>query len=121
MSANNTTSATSLDRTVASRDHSMPPGETARRAVLARPKARMNRKATVLIAEVALTTLSYFLSVWVLYDSGGRGPLLALRALPVVLALRSACLYWLGPFRSSLRHASIHELIAIAKAITLST
>ena len=121
MSANNTTSATSLDRTVASRDHSLPAGETARRAVLARPKARMNRKATVLIAEVALTTLSYFLSVWVLYDSGARGPLLALRALPVVLALRSACLYWLGPFRSSLRHASIHELIAIAKAITLST
>src|SRR5262249_61557207 len=107
----------SFDRTVPSRHHSLPAGEPARRAVLARPKGRMNRKATVLIAEVALTALSYFLSLWVLYDSGARGPLLALRALPVVLALRSACLYWLGPFRFSLPPPPTHPLITLPTPI----
>jgi len=122
MKVNNTTSpVTPADAFLAPPNSGSSTTEMSNRATLLPPKFRISRGVTVLAAETALTALSYLLSIWVLYDSGERGQFVALRALPLVLVLRSACLYLLGPFRSSLRHASIHELVAIGKAVTLSS
>ena len=122
MRINNTTSSVRpTARFLACRISSSSMPEASNRTALLPRQFRIGRGLAVLAAEIALTALSYLLSIWVLYDSGARGQFVALRALPAVLALRSVCLYFLGPFRSSLRHASIHELVAIAKAVTLSS
>ena len=75
----------------------------------------------VLLAEIVLAGFSFLLTSWILYDAATRSDLPLVADLFIVLASRSAFLYLLGPFRSSLRHAGVHELLGITKAISLSS
>ena len=75
----------------------------------------------VLMTEIALAALSFLLTAWILYDPAARSELPLTADLLIVVGLRSACLYLLGPFRSSFRHAGVHELLAITKAVCLSS
>jgi FlaA1/EpsC-like NDP-sugar epimerase/dTDP-4-amino-4,6-dideoxygalactose transaminase len=78
------------------------------------------KKRSVLLAlEVALTGLSLLLSVWILKSPLGQ--YLSIANFLVVLSIRFAFLYFLGPYKSSLRFASVHDLIGIVQAISLSS
>src|SRR5262245_29633781 len=65
----------------------------------------------VLIAEIVLAGFSFLLTSWILYDAATRSELPLAADLFIVLGSRSAFLYLLGPFKSSLRHAGVHELL----------
>ena len=82
---------------------------------------RWKPSALVLAGEVALAGFSFLLAGRILYDPAARSELPLTLDLLIVLFARSACLYWLGPFKSSLRHAGVHELLGIAKAISASS
>jgi len=81
---------------------------------------RVQRLVLVLGAEAALCGVSFLLSVGIL-KNGLPGQWALQFLLLIALPLRTIFLYLLGPFRSSLRHGSVHELLGITKAITLST
>src|SRR5262249_9777885 len=84
-------------------------------------QTRWRPSVLVLMAEITLAALSFLLTAWILYDSAARSELPLTADLLIVVGLRSACLYLLGPFRSSFRHAGVHELLAITKAVCLSS
>jgi FlaA1/EpsC-like NDP-sugar epimerase len=81
----------------------------------------LQRWAIVLGAEIALCGVSFLLAAWILKGAVDPGELTWSSVLLIVLPLRAIFLYLLGPFRSSLRHGSVHELLGIAKSITLSS
>lgn len=74
-----------------------------------------------LAIEVALGGLSFLLTFSIL-ASGQQWRLWPLiPALLLVVPIRSLGLMLLGPFKSSLRHADVHELLEIGKAVTFSS
>ena len=74
-----------------------------------------------LATEVVLGAISFLLTFFIL-ASGHQWRLWPLvPALLLVVPIRSLGLVLLGPFKSSLRHADVHELLAIVKAVTLSS
>jgi FlaA1/EpsC-like NDP-sugar epimerase len=80
---------------------------------------RSRRLAVVLGAEVALTAASFVLSLWILKVAFIAWPIRFL--IFIVLPVRGVFLYLFGPFRGSLRHGSVHELLDVFKAVALST
>lgn len=101
---------------------SVPPGMAKEEIPEASPRhTRIKASWVILAAELTLTALSYILSVLVLYGPGARGYFLAPPTILLLLGFRFGALYFIGPFKSSLRHTSIHELLSIVKAIGLSS
>jgi FlaA1/EpsC-like NDP-sugar epimerase len=92
-----------------------------RESVFASLSETVGSRRGVLSAELVLAGLSYLLSVLVLFRGPARAELLWSPAVFIVLAFRWVSLCLVGPYRSSLRHAGIHELLDIAKAVTLSS
>lgn len=74
-----------------------------------------------LAAELALAGFSYLLSVSILYSDGRRVELLWASTVFLIVGFRFIGLYLFGPFRSSLRHTSVHELLGIVKAVGFSS
>jgi FlaA1/EpsC-like NDP-sugar epimerase/dTDP-4-amino-4,6-dideoxygalactose transaminase len=75
----------------------------------------------ILLTEVALASASFFLTFLIL-GSGQHWRLLpVLPAVLLIVPIRTVGLMLLGPFKSSLRHADVHELLGIVEATTLST
>jgi FlaA1/EpsC-like NDP-sugar epimerase len=75
----------------------------------------------ILAFEVALAGVSFLLTFSIL-ASGQHWRLWPLiPPLLLVVPIRSVGLMLLGPFKSSLRHADVHELMEIVKAVTLSS
>src|SRR5262249_5879406 len=72
-------------------------------------------------AETLLSALAYLLAVLTLYKSGARSQFLWSPTILIVLGIQFVALYWLGPYRGSLRYAGIHELLSITKAVCLSS
>ncbi len=85
------------------------------------PNNGLRRPTLILATEIALCGLSFILAVWLLDDVAARRQFPLALDLMIVLSARSVCLLLLGPFRSSLRHGSMHELLAIVKSIGLSS
>jgi FlaA1/EpsC-like NDP-sugar epimerase/dTDP-4-amino-4,6-dideoxygalactose transaminase len=79
------------------------------------------QRAVVLLAELSLAALSFSLSVLVLHDGQKWSLAASMSILPIVLAFRLVGIYSVGLFRSSLRYASLHDLLNITKAATLSS
>jgi FlaA1/EpsC-like NDP-sugar epimerase len=81
------------------------------------------RSALILAADVALAVISYALAVFSLADSHGRGwPGEVFRTtLGLLIFFRLAGLISVRLYRRSLRHASILDLISIAKAVGFSS
>jgi FlaA1/EpsC-like NDP-sugar epimerase/dTDP-4-amino-4,6-dideoxygalactose transaminase len=90
-------------------------------AVARRGYAGVTRGSVVLAAELMLICISFLLALGVLRDSGKSGQFPWMADFFFVMAIRLACLYLLGPFRSSLRHASVHELLGLVKAVSISS
>ncbi len=86
-----------------------------RKPIRTRPK----RSSLLLGAEVLLAALSYVLAV-VLYG-GAQRHLLWTPAFPLIVAVRFVGLYWARLYKSSLRHASVHDLLSIVKAVGFSS
>jgi FlaA1/EpsC-like NDP-sugar epimerase len=90
-----------------------------------RPRAQqpvlLQSWALVLSAEIALCAISFLLTLWILPGATVQSDSALLSALLMVLSARTLFLYLLGPFRGSLRHGSVHELLAITKAISCSS
>jgi FlaA1/EpsC-like NDP-sugar epimerase len=82
---------------------------------------RLQRLSLVLGLEVALCLAAFFLTVWILEDGAAKNSVVLAPVLLIVFSARAVFLFVLGPFRSSLRHGSVHELVAIGKAVTLSS
>jgi len=75
----------------------------------------------VLAGAVALACLSFVLAALIV-SNGQQASLSSWApALLIAIGFRLLGLYWLSPFRSSLRHAGAHELLQIVKATTVST
>jgi len=75
----------------------------------------------ILSTEITLASVS-FLATFLIFGSGQHWRLLPiLPALLLIVPIRAVGLMLLGPFKSSLRHADVHELLGIVKAATLST
>src|SRR5215471_3960085 len=88
---------------------------------LALPQIRTRfRPQFTLAAELILAIASYLLSLSVLYTDGHRD-LLLWTPLLFVAVLRLFGLYLFAPFRSSLRGASVPELLGIMKAVGFSS
>src|SRR5262249_46366401 len=87
----------------------------------AAPTPNWKPSGLILAAEIALAGVSFLLTSWILYDAATRSEVPLAANLFIVLAVRSVFLYWLGPFRSSLRHTGVHELLGITKAVSLSS
>jgi UDP-N-acetylglucosamine 4,6-dehydratase len=122
MKTKNITPILAADATVVSPGAILAAQVSASDSLYARLRRPGVRKGTiVLAAELALTSLSFLVSVWVLSDSGKGAQFSWSADLPMVLVFRLACLFWLGPFKSSLRHASVHELTGIVKAVSISS
>jgi FlaA1/EpsC-like NDP-sugar epimerase/dTDP-4-amino-4,6-dideoxygalactose transaminase len=75
----------------------------------------------VLAGELALAGLSFVLAALIVSNGQHTRVSSWAPALLIVIGFRLLGLYWLGPFRSSLRHAGAHELLEIVKATTVST
>ena len=78
-------------------------------------------RIVVLLAELSLATVSFLISILLLHDGQTWNLAALLSLLPIVLAFRLAGIYSVGLFKSSLRHASLHDLLNIVKAATLSS
>ena len=87
-----------------------------RRAISSR-----THRTVVLLAELSLAALSFFTSVLLLHDGQTWNLTVLLSLLPMVLAFRLAGIYSVGLYKSSLRYASLHDLLNITKAATLSS
>lgn len=79
------------------------------------------RLQLTLAAELGLTLTSYLLTLSILYTDGYRDLFLWAPSIFIVSGLRVLGLYLFGPFRSSLRCASVPELLGIVKAIGFSS
>lgn len=78
-------------------------------------------QSLVLFTELALGGISFALTFLIL-GSGQHWRLLPiLPALLLIVPVRALGLMLLGPFKSSLRHADVHELLEIVEATTLSS
>jgi FlaA1/EpsC-like NDP-sugar epimerase/dTDP-4-amino-4,6-dideoxygalactose transaminase len=82
---------------------------------------RIKRSWLILGVEVLLTALSYVLAVTILYSGPQRSQLLWTVAFPLIIGFRFVGLYSAGLYRSSLRHASVHDLLSIVKAVAFSS
>ena len=82
---------------------------------------RLQRWSLVLSTEIALCMAAFLLTVWILNDGVSQIRLGLATVVLVVFPARAVFLFVLGPFRSSLRHGSVHELLAIGKSMTLSS
>jgi len=82
---------------------------------------RLQRWSLVLSTEIALCMAAFLLTVWILNDGVSQIRLGLATVVLVVFPARAVFLFLLGPFRSSLRHGSVHELLAIGKSMTLSS
>jgi perosamine synthetase len=90
-------------------------------AVWSRAFPQSRKQWLNLAIEVALGGVSFLLTFSIL-ASGHEWRLWPLiPALLLVVPIRAFGLVLLGPFKSSLRHADVHELLEIVKAVTLSS
>src|SRR5215469_5941668 len=71
--------------------------------------------ATMLATETIFAGLSYFLAVLLVYKVGTGRQFLSLPTILIVLGIRLLSLYWLGPYKGSLRYAGVHELLGLVK------
>lgn len=85
------------------------------------PAVRIGARSIILSAELLLAGSSYLISVLMLFKGSARGQLLWSPAIFIIFGFRWLSLYLLGPYKSSLRHAGLHELLDIAKAVSISS
>ncbi|HET7109134.1 MAG TPA: DegT/DnrJ/EryC1/StrS family aminotransferase [Candidatus Acidoferrum sp.] len=78
-------------------------------------------QSLVLSTELALGGISFALTFLILGSGQHWRVLPILPALLLIVPLRALGLMLLGPFKCSLRHADVHELLAIVEATTLSS
>jgi FlaA1/EpsC-like NDP-sugar epimerase/dTDP-4-amino-4,6-dideoxygalactose transaminase len=86
-----------------------------------RPPASESQRFLVLLAELFLATVSYFLSVVVLRDGRAWGPELWGPTLPIVVGFRFLGFYWAGLYKSNLRYGGLFDLTNIIKAVSFSS
>jgi FlaA1/EpsC-like NDP-sugar epimerase/dTDP-4-amino-4,6-dideoxygalactose transaminase len=79
------------------------------------------QQCAVLGAELTLAALSFVLALSILSYGQSLNFWSWMPGLLIVIVFRFVGLSWLGPFKSSLRHAGAHELLEIVKATTLSS
>ena len=77
--------------------------------------------ATKLVTETIFASLSYILAVLIVHRVGTRSQFLWPPTVLIVLGIRFLSLYWLGPYKGSLRHAGLHELLSLVKAVCLGS
>lgn len=81
------------------------------------------KRLLVPAAELALSIVSYFLSFLIRFESLPQGEYwnIFLKTLPLVFSVRFSCLWYFGLYRGIWSYASVNDLLAIIKAVSVGT
>jgi FlaA1/EpsC-like NDP-sugar epimerase/dTDP-4-amino-4,6-dideoxygalactose transaminase len=86
-----------------------------------RPRRCIKRSWMILGLELLLAAVAYALSAMIFAGDAQRNRFLWAVAFPAVIAFRFIGLYWARLYKSSLRHASVYDLLGIVKAVGISS
>ncbi|MGH9716738.1 MAG: SDR family NAD(P)-dependent oxidoreductase [Candidatus Acidiferrales bacterium] len=114
----NTLAVPALDLQLATSNNS-----TLRPKTISPRTIRFGLRFFVISVELAIVSASFILSYWllILHDPNRWSAELLWAAIPAVVLIRGSALMIFGVFWRSFRHAGIRDLVAIAKAVGLSS